>query len=435
MLVGLPSIDDEIAAIKNQKPIVPSVSTKASKNSHDSLHDDSSSHTSAVSASVQRDYSRTPFKSRKSARSEVEPTTETTSPTKRFKANDDNYGVSSLPSPTIPTSKPAANRARAVIMNTMQHSELPILETPQINLNSITTKHKDVNPSKLKFGFIGLGMMGQRILKHLLDTGHHVTVWNRNRDKVKVFEEVGAEGASVPCDVVKASDITFSCVSDGAASKELLFGQFGILKEMNGEKAYVELSSIDPETSNDISDAIISNGGRFLAAPIIYSGKSTAEAGDLIVVASGDKPVFQDCRSCFQAISKRSFYLGSDCGDAARMQLILSSFFGAIVGSLAECMQMTSRFSLNHNDFKEILKISCMNSPLSEKCVEKMVNRKQEVDMPLGYLQKDLRLMLNLSEEKTQPCPITAAVNEVMKSRLYGDEDVCAVLYNATRGI
>lgn len=426
----LPSIDEELAVINNKKPAAPS---KKTKNSHDP-HGGSPSNTSAAPAAVQRDYSRTPFKSRKSTKSD-ESTTELTSPTKRLKANDDDYIIPSLPSPTISTSPSKApiarNQARQVIYKNAPHTEMPVLDTPQISLNSIITKNKNIRPSTLKFGFIGLGMMGQRLVKHLLNTQHQVTVWNRNRDKIEAFEKAGASSAFTPCDVVSASDITFSCISDPAAAKEILFGQFGVLSGIGPEKSYVELSSIDPETSNDISDAIISKQGRFLAAPMISNGKYGAETNDLIIVASGDRAVYEDCSSCFQAMTKKSFFLGSDCSAALKMHLSLSSLYGSILGALGECYNLIDRLTLDKKDFVEILKLSTMNSPLIEKAVDKMTSKSQDVNMPLQYLQKDLRMMLNLAEDTSIFCPITAIVNEVFKSKkAFGVEDVCAVAWN-----
>lgn len=429
----LPSIDDEIAAIKGKKTLTTSAASKKQKNSHDS-HGDSPSHNSSVPTSVQKDYSRTPFKSRKAPRSE-EFTAELTSPTKRLKSTtDDNFGAPSLPSPTISTTtapKVSGNRiARQIILKTSQQDE-PVLDTPQIDLSSIIKKTKDVRPSSLKFGFIGLGMMGQRLVKHLLNTDHQVTIWNRDRNKIEPFEQAGASGATTPSDVVNVADITFSCVADPSASKEILFGQFGVLSGLTSDKAYVELSSIDPETSNDISDAVVSRGGRFLAAPMVANGRYGVENNDLIIVASGDRSVYDDCSSCFQAMAKKSFYLGSDCASAPKMNLVLSSFYAATVASLAECYKIVERQLLDKNHFDDIVKLSSMNSPLVAKCLDKMKSRNCDVDMPLHYLQKDVRLMLNMAEEKSLPTSIAAIVNEVFKAKkLYRVEDACAVFWN-----
>lgn len=87
---------------------------------------------------------------------------------------------------------------------------------------SSTLKLKNINPSALKFGFLGLGIMGSGIVKNLINSGHKVVVWNRTSNKCRKFEEAGAEVAPTPSDVVDKVDITFSCVADPMAAKEVI---------------------------------------------------------------------------------------------------------------------------------------------------------------------------------------------------------------------
>lgn len=439
----LPSIDEEIAAINNRKPAP--VSSKKSK--LDS-HNDSSSLTSPVPSSVQKDYSRTPFKARKLPKADDAATSDLTSPTKRAKTKDSydsSYGLSSLSSPnnstsiapatTTTTSAPkqpptTKTGARNVLLRAAQYSDVPVVERPQVNLNLVSAKSKSIRASNLKFGFIGLGFMGQRLLKNLLNSGHQVTIWNRTPTKCKEFLEAGAQDAKTPADVVLAADIVFACLADPRASKEIVFGSFGVLAEMDSSKAYVEMSSIDPETSNDISEAVIARGGRYLEAPMIANGKKAAEEGDLTIVAAGDKSLYEDCSSCFQAIGKQTFFLGHTPGCATRMNLILSMLYGTMVGAIAECCALVERSELAAKDFKDILKLSIMNCPLTDSMMDKIIKQDTSVHMPLGHLQKDLRLALSLAEEFDQTCPITAITNEVFKSTKkfgYTEHDVSAV--------
>lgn len=86
---------------------------------------------------------------------------------------------------------------------------------------SDTLRMKNINPSALKFGFLGLGIMGSGIVKNLINSGHKVVVWNRTFNKCRKFEVAGAEVAPTPSDVIDKVDITFSCVSDPLAAKEV----------------------------------------------------------------------------------------------------------------------------------------------------------------------------------------------------------------------
>lgn len=98
-------------------------------------------------------------------------------------------------------------------------------EPQEINMHAVseTLKSKNINPSPLRFGFLGLGIMGSGIVKNLLDSGHKVVIWNRTLEKCHKFEKAGAEIMPTPCDVIDNVDITFSCVSDPSVAKQVSF--------------------------------------------------------------------------------------------------------------------------------------------------------------------------------------------------------------------
>ena len=148
--------------------------------------------------------------------------------------------------------------------------QMPRPVSPAVGMDLVTSsqilREKDIQPSKLNFGFLGLGIMGSGIVKNLLNSGHTVTVWNRTVEKVRDFVEAGAKEALTPSDVIAESDITFSCVSDPQAAKDLVFGNCGVLQEINTTKGYVEMTGMDSDTSQDIAEAISLKGGRYLEA-------------------------------------------------------------------------------------------------------------------------------------------------------------------------
>lgn len=90
---------------------------------------------------------------------------------------------------------------------------------------------------------------------------------------------------------------------------QMVFGNCGVLTEMNANKAYVEMTGIDAESSQDLADAISSKGGRYLEAQI-QGSKSESEEGTLIILAAGERSLYDDCFSAFAAMSNRSFFLG-----------------------------------------------------------------------------------------------------------------------------
>ena len=126
-------------------------------------------------------------------------------------------------------------------------------------------------------------------------------MWNRTAEKCKDFVKAGAKEAMTPGDVIAECDITFSCVSDPQAAKDMVFGNCGVLSEINTVKGYVEMTGIDADTSQDIAEAINLKGGRYLEAQV-QGSKDESNDGTLVVLVAGDRSLFDDCQSCFQVI-------------------------------------------------------------------------------------------------------------------------------------
>ncbi|XP_037779467.1 putative oxidoreductase GLYR1 homolog [Penaeus monodon] len=308
-------------------------------------------------------------------------------------------------------------------------------ETPPLDVGSVsqTLKDKKIEPSGLKFGFLGLGIIGSGIVKNLLNSGHSVMVWNRSSEKCGDFVNAGAKEMMTPSDVIAAADITFSCVSDPQVAKNMVFGNCGVLQEMSADKGYVEMTGIDAETSQDIAEAISGRGGRYLEAQV-QGSKVQAEEGTLVILAAGDRTLFDDCQSCFQAMGKNSFYLG-EVGNASKMNLVLQVMAGVTLAGLAEGMALADRAGLQQKDVMEIMELTSLACPLMIEKGKAIIEGGFPTHLPLQHMQKDLRLGMLMGDTLELPLPLTAATNEVFKhaKRLgYGEHDVSSV-YIRTR--
>merc|ERR1711902_333896 len=301
-----------------------------------------------------------------------------------------------------------------------------------IGITSQKLVDKNIEPSKLNFGFLGLGIMGSGIVKNLLNSGHSITVWNRTAEKRQEFVKAGAREALTPGDVIAESDITFSCISDPQAAKDMVFGNCGVLSEINTTKGYVEMTGIDADTSQDIAEAISLKGGRYLEAQI-QGSKEEANEGTLVVLVAGDRSLFDDCQSCFQAIGKNSFYLG-EVGNSSKMNLVLQTIMGVTLAGLAEGMALADRAGLQQKDVMEVLELTGLACPTILGKGKAIIDGGFPTHQPLQHMQKDLKLSLTRGDQLEQPLPLTASANEVFKhaQRLgYGEHDVSAVYIRA----
>lgn len=369
------------------------------------------------------------------------------------KKRNDRRGTSSLPSKRKRLSSPAPSRKRMlstdniITPSTSRASthlvtsllnrtvvQPPSAHEVDMNSDAPNIKCREISPSKLTLGFLGLGIMGSTIVKNLILTGHKVIVWNRTATKCRKFIEAGASFGRTPSDVVENADITFSCVADPQASKDIVFGNCGVLQANleSTNKGYVEMSNIDPETSKDIAEAMLTKGMRYLEVQL-QGSKPQVEEGTLIVMAAGDHTLFDDCHSCFQSIAKHSFFMG-DIGNACKVNLIIQGMIGVSLVGLAEGMSLAERSGVKVKDVIDIIKLTTFSSPFIIKKATEMLGNEFTPELPLAHIQKDVRLVLNLSECFDHAMPATAACSEVLKHAKhlgYSEHDASAVYVRA----
>ncbi|XP_061089032.1 cytokine-like nuclear factor N-PAC isoform X2 [Conger conger] len=291
-----------------------------------------------------------------------------------------------------------------------------------------TAINGSITPTDKRIGFLGLGHMGSGIVSNLLKMGHVVTVWNRTAEKCDLFIQEGATLGRTPAEVVSMCDITFSCVSDPKAAKDLVQGPSGVLQGIRLGKCYVEMSTVDPETIAELSQGITSRGGRFLEAPLSGS-QQLSNDGMLVILAAGDRTVYEDCSSCFQAIGKTSFFLG-EAGNAAKMMLILSMVQGSFMATIAEGLTLAQVTGQSQQTFLDILCQGQMASTFLDQKCQNILQGNFRPDYYLKHIQKDLRLAISVGDSVNHPTPMAAAANEVYKRAKaldQSDNDMSAV--------
>ncbi|XP_046394181.1 putative oxidoreductase GLYR1 homolog [Ischnura elegans] len=381
---------------------------------------------------IRKDHPPKPVAKRTNSESSTGPPT----PNKRERSNSLDggqlSGLNSLSTSGIANHSPPRKRVVSSLLDrptSVARPERPPLDVERI---SKTLQEKKIHPSSLKFGFLGLGIMGSGMVKNLLNSGHSVIVWNRTPEKCKDFVKAGAEKGMTPSDVVQMADITFSCVADPQAAKDMVFGNCGVLLEASSSKGYVEMTGIDAETSQDIAEAIQGKGGRYLEAQV-QGSKTEAEEGNLVILAAGDRTLFDDCQSCFEAMGKSSFFLG-EVGSATKMNLVLQLMSGVTLAGLAEGMALADRAGLQQKDILEVLELTSLACPFIHEKGKCIIEGGFQCHLPLQHLQKDLKLSLCMGDQLEQPLPLTAATNEVFKHAKrqgYGDHDASSVYIRA----
>ncbi|XP_044465113.1 glyoxylate/succinic semialdehyde reductase 1-like [Mangifera indica] len=286
----------------------------------------------------------------------------------------------------------------------------------------------------MEVGFLGLGIMGKAISMNLLQHGFKVTVWNRSLSKCNELVAHGATVGESPAEVVKKCKITFGMLADPPAALSVVFDKGGILEQICPGKGYIDMSTVDPETSTKISQAISAKGGHFLEAPVSGS-KQPAETGQLVILSAGEKALYDDAIPALNVIGKKSFFLG-EIGNGAKMKLVVNMIMGCMMNAFSEGLVLSEKSGLDPRSLLEVLDLGGIANPMFRGKGPGMLQGNHSPAFPLKHQQKDIRLALALGDENAVSMPVAAAANETYKRARnlgLGDLDFSAV-YEAVKG-
>ncbi|KAF0218472.1 MAG: 2-hydroxy-3-oxopropionate [Geobacteraceae bacterium] len=292
----------------------------------------------------------------------------------------------------------------------------------------IHTIYKEGECHMQKFGFIGLGIMGSAIAKNLVNAGFEVTVWNRSPEKNKGLADLGAKMAETPQAVIESCPVTFTMLADPAAAREVCFGKYGVLDGISPGKGYVDMSTVDPETSQMIGGAVTAMGGRFLEAPVSGSRKP-AEEGTLVILAAGDRTLFDEAMPGLERMGKKILYLG-ETGNGAKMKLVVNMVMGGMMAIFCEGLALGGKVGLDTADILDVIDSGAMANPMFKLKGGLIREGNFATAFPLKHMQKDLRLAVGLGDQASQPLFSAAAANEAFKNAKglgFGDEDFSAI--------
>ncbi|WP_237052302.1 NAD(P)-dependent oxidoreductase [Mannheimia granulomatis] len=157
-----------------------------------------------------------------------------------------------------------------------------------------------------EIGWIGLGQMGEPMVKHLLNNGVRVGVYNRNSAKAEQVVAAGAIAYPSVLELVKAHDVIFLMIADYAAVQQVLSSE--VLAELKG-KLVVNMSTVSPTQNQAVQALLAQHCAEFVEAPVSGSSK-VAEAGKLLVLSAGNQEIVEQLKPLFAAFSTTTFYYG-----------------------------------------------------------------------------------------------------------------------------
>lgn len=273
------------------------------------------------------------------------------------------------------------------------------------------------------YGFLGLGIMGRAMAINLIKAGYQLTVWNRSPEKCTELVEMGASRAVTPAEVAAEADVTFCMVSDPAASSDICFGEHGVLTTIGSGRGFIDVSTVGPDHSTKVYQAVRDRGGRYLEAPVSGS-KKPAEDGALVFLCAGDQSLYTESEPALRVMGRKSYYF-DEIGQGAKMKLLINMIMGTMMVAFSEGLTLGKKSGLQQDIILDVLQQGAIDTPMFRMKGKQMCNGDFSVAFPLKHMQKDMRLALQLADTLHQPLFSAAAANNCfLKSMLTGDGDL-----------
>ena len=190
----------------------------------------------------------------------------------------------------------------------------------------------------LKIGWIGAGKMGGPMSRNLVAAGAEVIVFDPVAANVEAVVAGGAQAGASNQDLAQRADIVVSMIPNDVVLRSIALGDDGILVTMKSGATYLDMSTVSPQASAEISADAEAKGIGYVRAPV--SGSTVlAEAATLTIMASGPKASYEKCVPLFEVLGAQNFYLG-DSEQARYLKLVVNLLVGTTGAVLAEALTL-----------------------------------------------------------------------------------------------
>jgi 3-hydroxyisobutyrate dehydrogenase-like beta-hydroxyacid dehydrogenase len=262
-----------------------------------------------------------------------------------------------------------------------------------------------------RLGFVGIGYMGRPIARRLLESGFKLTAYDRDHSKTEELIRYGGSVAQSVSELSSSCDIVLSCLPSDEAVLDIYGGPGGVFANAHRGSLVIDLSTVYPETSKQLSRQGSERGVDVLDVTISGSTPA-AEKGLLTLFGGGDKACFDAAEPIFRAIAQKYFYLGPS-GSGTTMKLVANTLLGIGMQAIAEAVALGEKAGLDRNRLLSVLSQTAVVAPAHMGKLQRAMKSDYSPQFPLRLMNKDFGLILNLAAAVGARMPAAGAAFEI----------------------
>lgn len=268
----------------------------------------------------------------------------------------------------------------------------------------------------MRIGFIGLGIMGKPMAKHVINAGYETYLLDLNRDAVNELVEIGGKPSYSNKEIAENSDVIFTMLPAAKHVEQVLFADDGLAKSASANTIIIDMSSISPEESRSFYSRLKEYQIDFIDAPV-SGGEPMAIEGTLSIMAGGDEEPFNQVKPILETMGSNIVHVGdSGAGSVAKLanQILVSIHLAA----LSEAAVFASKSGIDLNKLYEAINSGLAGSAVMDAKMPMIINRDFEPGGRIEINFKDLTNIQSSANSIGLPLPITNLVKDIFSSEI-----------------
>jgi 3-hydroxyisobutyrate dehydrogenase-like beta-hydroxyacid dehydrogenase len=275
---------------------------------------------------------------------------------------------------------------------------------------------------------LGLGAMGRRMAKNLLQAGHRLHVWNRSKAACQPLIDQGAQSYDTPRQAVQSAEVVISMLRDNQASEKVwLNKQTGALVGMRRDAIGIESSTLSIDFCRQLATSFTTQGINFLDAPVVGS-RPQAEAGQLIHLVGGSSEVLAQARPVLETSASTLHHVGDHCSGMS-MKLAVNALLGIQVAAIGEILGFLETQGIHLAEAADLLGGLPVASPAAKGAAMGIARQDDKPLFPIELVCKDLGYSL-ATDLNGESLPLTGMAKDLFEAAMqrgYGEKNIAAV--------
>lgn len=274
----------------------------------------------------------------------------------------------------------------------------------------------------LTVGFVGTGIMGFPMARHLIQAGYRVQAWNRTPQKAQRLREFGASVVTEVEDVMRNADVLVCMLSSGPSCDEILLGEHGLIAGMRPGSLLIVMSSIPVETARNQAQQAAARGIAYVDAPVSGGEKGAIEA-TLAIMAGGTAEAYEQARPLLEKMGRPTHVGPAGSGELAK--LVNQMMVANNIASVAEAMLLAERGGADPAKVREALLGGFADSTILRQHALRMISGDFAPGGPARYQLKDTSTAIHFARSVGLDLPMLNKVDQLFSDMLEsGDGDL-----------